>query len=50
MRATVPLRIGNWVSLDATARATPAGLMALGRLAAAIALPPLILGKRNRAR
>jgi hypothetical protein len=49
MRATVRLRIGNWVSLYATARATPAGLMALGLLAAAIAVPLLIVGKRNRA-
>jgi hypothetical protein len=50
MRATVRLRIGSSVSLDATARATPAGLIAVGLLAAAIAVPLLILGKRNRAR
>lgn len=50
MRATVRLRIGNLVSLDATARATPAGfIIALGLLAAAIAVPLLIVGKRNRA-
>jgi hypothetical protein len=49
MRATVRLRIGNLVSLDATARATPAGVIALALLAAAIAVPLLIVGKRNRA-
>ena len=50
MRATVRLRIGSWASLDATARATPAGFIALGLLAAAIAAPLLIVGKRKRAR
>jgi hypothetical protein len=50
MRATVRLRIGTWASLDATARATPAGFIALSLLAAAIAVPLLIVGKRNRAR
>jgi hypothetical protein len=49
MRATVGLRIGNSVSLDATARATPAGLIAVGLLVTAIVTPVLILGKRNRA-
>jgi hypothetical protein len=49
MRATVRLRIGNWVALDATARATPAGFIALSLLAAAIAAPLLIVRKRNRA-
>lgn len=50
MRATVRLRIGNSVSLDATARATPAGLIAVGLLITAIAVPLLAVGKRNRAR
>ena len=49
MRATVRFRIGSSVSLDATARATPAGFIALGLLAAAIAVPLLIVGKRHRA-
>jgi hypothetical protein len=49
MRATVRLRIGNLASLDATARATPPGLIAVGLLIAAIALPLLAVGKRNRA-
>ncbi len=50
MRATVRLRIGNSVSLEATARATPAGLIAVGLLVTAIVTPLLILGKRNRTR
>ena len=50
MRATVRFRIGNSVSLDATARATPAGLIAVGLLVTAIALPQLIIGKRKLAR
>jgi hypothetical protein len=50
MRATVRLRIGNWASLDATARATPAGFIALGLFVTAIAAPLLIVGKRSRAR
>jgi hypothetical protein len=50
MRATVRFRVGNSMSLDATARATPAGLIALGLLVTAIAAPLLILGKRSRAR
>jgi hypothetical protein len=49
MRATVRLRIGTLASLDATASATPAGLIAVGLLIAAIALPLLAAGKRNRA-
>ncbi len=50
MRATVRLRIGSSVSLDATARATPAGLIAVGLLVTAILAPLLIFGKSNRAR
>jgi hypothetical protein len=50
MRATVRLRIGSWASLDATARATPAGFIALGLLAAAVAALLLIAGRRGRAR
>ncbi|HEY1863842.1 MAG TPA: hypothetical protein VGG77_09165 [Roseiarcus sp.] len=50
MRGTVRFRIGNWVSIDATARATPAGLITLGLLVTAIAAPLLIAGRRNRAR
>jgi hypothetical protein len=50
MRGTVRLQIGNWLSLDATARATPAGFIALGLFVTAIAVPLLILRKRDRAR
>ncbi len=38
MNARVELRIGNAVSVQATARATPAGLVAGGLLVAAILL------------
>jgi hypothetical protein len=47
MRGSVRLQIGNSVTIDATARATPAGLVTLGLLVTAIALPLLIVGKRN---
>jgi hypothetical protein len=49
MRATVRFRAGNWASLDATARATPAGLIAVGLFVTAIVVPLVIVGKRNRA-
>jgi hypothetical protein len=47
MRGTVRFRIGNSVTIDATARATPAGLITLGLLVTAIAIPLLIVGKRS---
>jgi hypothetical protein len=47
MRGTVRFRIGNSVSIDATGRATPAGLVTLGLLVTAIAVPLLIVGKRS---
>lgn len=50
MRGTVRFRIGSLVSIDATARATPAGLISLGLLVTAIAVPLLIVGKRKLAR
>ena len=50
MRGTVRFRIGNSVSIDATARATPAGLIALGLLVTAIAVPLLVAAKRKLAR
>ncbi len=49
MRGTVRLRIGKWMSVDATARATPAGFVALALLVTAIAAPLLIARKRRRA-
>jgi hypothetical protein len=48
MRGTVRFRIGKSVTIDATARATPAGLITLGLLVTAIAVPLLIAGKRDR--
>lgn len=38
MKASVDLRIGNSVSLQATARTTPAGLISAGIMASAIVL------------
>ena len=39
MKATVDLRIGDAVSITATARATPAGLVAAALLISAILIP-----------
>lgn len=49
MKASVELRIGNAVSVRATARATPAGLAATALLVSAI-LIPLVLLARTRTR
>ena len=49
MKATVSLRFGDSVSFTATARATPAGLIAAALLISA-ALVPLVLLVRGRAR
>jgi hypothetical protein len=48
MNARVELRIGNGVSLRATARATPAGLAAGGFLVVAILLSAAYLGRVAR--
>jgi hypothetical protein len=48
LRAAMRFSLGDTVSADATARATPAGLVALGLLVTAIAVPLLILAKRSR--
>jgi hypothetical protein len=48
MRATMELRIGNSVSLNATARATPAGLATAALLASAILVPVLWFAKQKR--
>jgi hypothetical protein len=50
MRGTVRLRIGKSVAIDATGRVTPAGLVTLGLLITAIAVPLLIIGKRSPGR
>ena len=46
MKATVDLAIGNSVSLKATVRTTPAGLVAAALLAAAVLIPTVSLAKR----
>ena len=49
MKATVSLRIGHSISLTATARATPAGLVAAALLISAILIPLVRLaGDRKR--
>ncbi|WP_407520156.1 hypothetical protein [Methylobacterium oryzisoli] len=49
MRASVDLRIGEAIALKATARATPAGLVAVAVLMGAILVPVVWLA-RTRAR
>jgi hypothetical protein len=48
MRTTVEIRIGSWFSLRATARATPAGLIATALLVTAILVPVLRFANRAR--
>jgi hypothetical protein len=50
MNARVELRIGNAVSVQATARATPAGLVAAGLLVASILLSAAYLVRASRGR
>lgn len=45
MKASVNLRIGNSIAITATARATPAGLVAAALLIAAIVIPLVWLTK-----
>jgi hypothetical protein len=45
MKATLDLAIGNAVSVKASVRTTPAGLVAAAMLAAAILLPTVALAK-----
>ncbi len=47
MTAAVDLRIGSQVTLRARARATPAGIIAVALLLAAI-MVPLAIGRRQR--
>jgi hypothetical protein len=46
MKATLDLTIGNAVSVKATVRTTPAGLVAAALLAAAVLFPAASLAKR----
>lgn len=48
LTAAVEVRAGNWLSIRATARATPAGLMATALLTAAILVPLLRFASRGR--
>lgn len=50
MKASVDLRIGNSVSLRATARATPAGLITAGIMVSAIVLAVTSLVRAVRSR
>jgi hypothetical protein len=47
MRATVHVSIGKWVSVSATARATPAGFVAIACLMSAILIPVMWAKKRG---
>jgi hypothetical protein len=48
MSATVEVRISNVVSVKATARATPAGLVAVALVLASVLIPLAWGGKRYR--
>lgn len=50
--ARATLRAGNWLVMEAEARATPLGLLAIGGLVAAILLsvPPIVRAKRRATR
>jgi hypothetical protein len=50
MRATIDLRIGNTVSMSATARATPAGFITAAVLVSAILVPLVLFARRRRMR
>ncbi|MGE0221640.1 MAG: hypothetical protein AB7F35_06635 [Acetobacteraceae bacterium] len=48
MRGTVTCRIGNFASMTATGRATPAGLISAALLVCAILVPTLALLRRRK--
>jgi len=48
MKGTVRLNIGNWVSVTATGRATPAGFACAALLACALLVPLAIVARRRR--
>jgi hypothetical protein len=48
MRTTIDLRVGKFVSLNVTARATPAGLAAVALIVAAALIPVVWLTKGRR--
>lgn len=43
MSATMELHVGSWLSMKATARATPAGLISVAVLLAAIFVPTALI-------
>jgi hypothetical protein len=47
MKGTVNLSIGNWVSVTATGRATPAGFIAAALFACAVLVPLLRVTRRK---
>ncbi|MCB8880009.1 hypothetical protein ACELLULO517_07170 [Acidisoma cellulosilytica] len=47
MKASVSLRIGETISLTATARATPAGLVASALITAAVMVPLIWISRRR---
>jgi hypothetical protein len=47
LRASVTLRIGNWVTISATSRATPAGIVAGGLALTAIMVPLIWITRRR---
>jgi hypothetical protein len=48
MKATVEVRVGERISMRATARATPAGLATAALLVSAILIPALWFAKQRR--
>lgn len=48
MRATFSLKVGNTVSMQATARMTPAGIVAIGLMVGATAIAALALLRARR--
>lgn len=47
MRAVVKLRIGESIRFTATARATPAGIIAAALVTAAVTVPLIWIGRRR---
>jgi hypothetical protein len=47
MKGTVTFRLGNWASVTATGRATPAGFICAAALACAVLIPVLMAVRRR---
>jgi hypothetical protein len=50
MRATLTLRVGDRINLTATARATPAGLVAAALITTAVMVPLIWISRSDRFR